>query len=127
MEAQRQQSELLSTARSIEARLGAFEPLSSMQQRSFARAVGELLQLGHDLPSATETVVREFGPMLRPRAAPAPVVPGRQLTRRAPTAADRIVATPGMAQAGRAPPASPEDRLAAARRSMAERLTTKRR
>lgn len=129
LEQQRENEARNQVALSIQARLEGFEPLSAMQMRMLGQTVGTLIQGGQHPQHAIEAALQAMGPILRPKAAPAPAAPQArgQMTRRPASAADRIVATPGMSQTARRPDASPEDRLAAARRAMAEKLTTRRR
>ena len=131
LEQQRENEARNQVALSIQARLEGFEPLSAMQMRMLGQTVGTLIQSGQYPQHAIEAALQAMGPILRPKAAPAPApaAPAArgQMTRRPASAADRIVATPGMSQTARRPDASPEDRLAAARRAMAEKLTTRRR
>lgn len=120
LEQQRVQERRMEIVSAAEARLSSFEPLSETQARLFGRALGDLTDRGVPVHQALEATIKDFGGLLRPKAPAAPA-PVRGQTRRAPSPADRVIATPGMRQTA-GPALTPEERLSQSRRAMAEKL-----
>lgn len=117
------QRSTLDVAEQIEARLASFEPATETQQEILGHYVGSLISRGVRPSAAIEQAFREMAPIFRAKGAgvtatPAPTARQAPQALRAPvTAADKIIAAPGMGRP-RAARGTPAQQLAASRRGL---------